>query len=113
MQIRISTALVAALLLASCYNRAGEKTAQEKPVARVGKATLSRSDIVANVPPGMSEADSIEYVRRYVNNWVDCRYLIWQKSTAVWRNTAVTSLRPNIVAIGSIQVPTRHLPTKN
>ena len=69
-------------------------------MARVGKATLSRSDIVANVPPGMSEADSIEYVRRYVNNWVDvnwstrphCRYLIWQKSTAVWRNTAVTSL---------------------
>ena len=82
MQIRISTALVAALLLASCYNRAGEKTAQEKPVARVGKATLSRSDIVANVPPGMSEADSIEYVRRYVNNWVD-RELVDQAALPV------------------------------
>ena len=82
MQIRISTVLAAALMLASCYNRAGESAAQEKPVARVGKATLSRSDIAANVPPGLSETDSIEYVRRYVNNWVD-RELVDQAARPV------------------------------
>lgn len=71
MTMKISIIPAALLMMASCYNKASDSTAVETPVARVGTHTLSHAEVSAAVPDGLSEADSMEYVRQYVNRWVD------------------------------------------
>lgn len=69
--MRIPLCIFASLLLTACYNKASDAPVQEKPIARVGSETLSRAQLSEAVPSGLSEADSLDFVRQYVNRWVD------------------------------------------
>ncbi len=69
-------------MLTACYNKAAEVPTTGNTVARVRTATLSRQQIHEAVPEGLSEADSVEYVRQYVNRWIDGQ-LIDQAAAAV------------------------------
>lgn len=73
--------ILAACTLTACYNKASDTPVQEKPVARAGNETLYRSQLSEAVPKGLSEPDSIEFVRQYVNRWID-RKLIDQSAAS-------------------------------
>ena len=53
--------------LASC---ASDTAVDSDIAARVGNKTLSLAQIHSAMPGGLSEADSADYVRNYVNKWV-------------------------------------------
>lgn len=66
--------LAAAFLAVSCGKR--ERVAEpEGMLARVDAATLTREDVVAAMPVGLSADDSVRFVRAYVRNWVDTRLI--------------------------------------
>ena len=52
----------------SCTEK--EKTANEKPVARVSEKYLYESDINSLITKGMSKDDSIIVVRNYIDDWI-------------------------------------------
>ncbi|HEX8531590.1 MAG TPA: hypothetical protein VF646_16275, partial [Cytophagales bacterium] len=56
--------------MGSCTRKEGKPEADEAPVAQVGEATLSRSEVNGLVPPGTSAADSAALVSRYLDAWV-------------------------------------------
>lgn len=67
---KLISVAVAALLLYAC----SDGDAASKPVdavASVGKHYLTRADVVAHTPTGLSEEDSTTFARAYIRNWVD------------------------------------------
>ena len=80
--MRSTVSILAALMLTACYNKATDVPTTGNTVARVGTATLSRQQIHEAMPEGLSEADSAEYVRQYVDRWIDGQ-LIDQAATTV------------------------------
>lgn len=41
----------------------------EKAVAKIGEKKLYAKDVVALIPPGTAEQDSLEMARKYINSW--------------------------------------------
>ncbi len=70
MPFRFIIALLIVSWLGSCTRKEGKPPADEAPVAQVGEATLSRSEVNGLVPPGTSAADSTALVSRYLDAWV-------------------------------------------
>ena len=65
--------IIAVLIISSwgsCNRKEGKQPADEAPVAQVGEATLSRSEVNDLVPQGASTADSAALVSRYLDAWV-------------------------------------------
>lgn len=78
MPVRFILALLIVTSLASCNRKEGKPPADEAPVARVGEATLSRSEVADLVPKGASAADSVALVSRYLDAWVKKRLKLEQ-----------------------------------
>jgi len=76
--VRFILALLIVTSLASCNRKEGKPPADEAPVARVGEATLSRSEVADLVPKGASAADSVALVSRYLDAWVKKRLKLEQ-----------------------------------
>lgn len=64
-------ALFALAALVSCTGPAASDADNPDVLARLGKASLSLSDVRKNMPGGLSDEDSARFVRAYVNTWVD------------------------------------------
>lgn len=58
--------------MAAC-SRGGRADGAEAPdvLARVGQHRLTVADLAATMPAGLSEADSVEFAARWIENWVD------------------------------------------
>lgn len=64
--------LIAMVLPASCGNSHGESDMSDDDLlVRVGNSVLSRRDVVARMPLGLSPEDSARFVRGYVRAWID------------------------------------------
>ena len=69
--LHILTALIASAMAACIpYNEQANKNSQEEVVATVDNNTLLRSDIVRDMPQGLTDTDSITFSRMYIDNWV-------------------------------------------
>jgi len=65
---KIVLVLLAAVLLASCSFFGKKK--QGDPVAKAYSKYLYRSDLQGVVPAGTTSNDSVEIVRRFIDNWI-------------------------------------------
>lgn len=66
--------IAAGALFAIATQSCGSK--QEEPadvVARLGKQSLTLTEVIANMPGGLAPEDSARFVKAYVNSWVDAR----------------------------------------
>jgi len=61
-------ALLLILSVSACFEKT--KTANEKPVARVGENYLYESDVNSLITKGMSKDDSVIVVRNYIDDWI-------------------------------------------
>ena len=57
--------------LAGCTDAAREDVAAEPPLASVGTAAITATDVRKAMPTGLSAEDSAKFVRAYVNSWID------------------------------------------
>lgn len=69
---RIALYGIVATALCGCGHDSAQKAA-EGALARVGLATLSRAEVAAALPAGLSADDSVRLARAYVRNWIDTR----------------------------------------
>ncbi len=76
--VRFILALLIVASLGGCARKEGKPAADEAPVAQVGEATLSRSEVAGLVPKGASPADSAALVSRYLDAWVKKRLKLEQ-----------------------------------
>jgi hypothetical protein len=67
---RFVNVLVIVCLLAGCNRKDAGQKQEEKAIARIDEATLSRSEIAGIIPKGTSPADSSALVSRYLDAWV-------------------------------------------
>lgn len=66
--------IAAGALFAIATQSCGSK--HEEPadvVARLGKQSLTLTEVIANMPGGLAPEDSARFVKAYVNSWVDAR----------------------------------------
>lgn len=71
---RIMSGGVVLLLLASCSS-AGTGSEDAGVLAQVGSQKLTLKDLRKSMPGGLSEDDSIRYVRAFVNDWIETRLI--------------------------------------
>ena len=61
--------MLSMLLLVSCGNKAG-KNGSGQVIARADKATLYLDNVKNIIPHGTSSKDSLELLKKYIDNWV-------------------------------------------
>lgn len=65
---QLAFSLILILSLAGCSNRKIDTTGL---AARVGDRFLTMDEVLLNIPPGVTGADSVKIAKNYVNNWVE------------------------------------------
>lgn len=65
----VFTSFVAIVMLMASCNLISSMIHDDDVVAKVGKEMLYRSEVESAVPEGLSEEDSVNFVRQYVNAW--------------------------------------------
>lgn len=60
-----------ALSAAACSEHQEEDSAPADWLARLDQEVLTLSDVAAAMPAGMSEEDSVRFVKAFVNSWID------------------------------------------
>ena len=53
-----------------------QKKAEEKAIAKIGDKVLYAAEIASMIPPGTSEADSVQVVQNYIQTWIRKNLLI-------------------------------------
>ena len=70
--IYILPILIAAFFIVSC-NKDNDKS--ENILAKVGDETLTEDDLRMHTPLGISQEDSVKFVRAYINDWINTRLI--------------------------------------
>lgn len=65
----IACALIV-IFFSACSDRTADKD-DSQLIARVGKSSLRKPDLLRIVPGGLSQTDSIRYVSAYIRRWID------------------------------------------
>lgn len=73
MDARLLTKIFAAVFLSFlCFSCGRDDAAGgDDVIVSLGKSTLSRSQLLKDMPGGLSPDDSTRYARAYINNWID------------------------------------------
>lgn len=61
----------AMILSASCGRSHGDSNVSDSVLARVGNSVLTAEELSSAMPFGLSQEDSIKFVRGYVRTWID------------------------------------------
>lgn len=69
----IGALCLSAVILFSGCSDADRGTDEAGLIARVGNATLTRSEFVKAMPGGMTPADSVRFAQAYIHNWIKSR----------------------------------------
>lgn len=73
--VRIAAAAGFVAAAVACSQHASTPAAGEASLARVGLATLTRAELLAAMPSGLSTDDSTRFARAFVRNWIDTRLI--------------------------------------
>ncbi|MDO4318955.1 MAG: peptidylprolyl isomerase [Bacteroidales bacterium] len=72
MEAKLSLKIVAAVFLSFLCMSCGKNDENAADViVRLGNSTLSRTQLMQNMPGGLSPDDSTRYARAYINTWID------------------------------------------
>lgn len=58
-------------LFTSCHQTSENNSSQGKPIAQLNESTLYLADIVNFLPKGLSQADSLAYIKALIDKWAD------------------------------------------
>ena len=60
--------------LCSC-GKSSDEVSEEDVLVVCGGKSLSRQEVVANIPRGLSRTDSAAMARKYIDSWIDTHLL--------------------------------------
>lgn len=66
----LGISIISGILVSACSQKSGDE-AIPGALAQIGSHAVTLTEVIKEMPGGLSESDSTRFVRAYVNNWIE------------------------------------------